>query len=193
MRSVLASSALALALLARAPSASAAEKPKPRVVLVEADGPEEELSAFVARLESELSDGGKLALSDARLSGATLGTLAAQPGGEGARVFRAEWPGETWIAVSLAPCSVEVRRISYRDPRPEAYGAERVVENVHVACPATLRLVDAATGKERKPIAVTGMANYRRDADGEEESSELEGVRDAAKRAAKKLPSSLKD
>jgi hypothetical protein len=183
---------LALVAFAAGPPASAAEKPKPRVVLVEADGSYEELSAFVARLESELSDGGKLSFSDARLSGATLGSLVAEPGGEAVRAFRAEWPGETWLAVSLSPCHVEVSRMQYSDTTPEGYRVLRVVENVRVDCAASFRLVDATTGKEGKLLAVTGTASYRRNEGEEEESSELEGTRDAARKAAKKLPSLLK-
>ena len=44
----------------------------------------------------------------------------------------------------------------YSDTTPEGYRVERVVENVRVDCPTSLRLVDAATGKEGKPLAVTG-------------------------------------
>ena len=155
-------------------------------------GPDEELSAFVARFESELSDGGKVAFSDARLAGATLGPLVAEPEGEAARAFRAEWPGETWLAVSLRPAASRSAGCSYSDTTPEGYRVERVIENVRVDCPTSLRLVDAATGKEGKPLAVTGTANYRRNEGEEEESSELEGTRDAAKKAAKKLPALLK-
>jgi hypothetical protein len=175
-----------------ASAGAAAEKPKPRVILVEAEGPEEELSAFVARFESELSDGGKVAFSDARLSGANFGVLASEPEGDAARTFRAEWPGETWLAISLPTCHVEVSRMRYNDTTPEGYRVERVVENVRVDCPTSLRLVDASTGKEGKPLAVTGSANYRRNAGEDGESSELEGTRDAAKKAAKKLASLLK-
>ena len=184
--------ALALLLLAPDIPARAADTAKPRAVLVEADGPEEELSAFVARFESELSDRGKVELSDARLSGASLGSLSSAPEGEAARAFRAEWPGGTWLALSLSPCRVEVSRISYVDRTPEGYRYDRVVENVRVDCDASLRLVDAATGKEGKPLAVTGTANYRRNEGEESESSELEGTRDAAGKAAKKLSSLLK-
>lgn len=173
-------------------SPAAAEKPRPRAVLVEADGPDEELSAFVARFESELSDAGKLAFSDARLSGATLGALVAEPEGDMGRAFRAEWPGETWLAVSLSPCHVEVSRMRYSDTTPEGYRVERVVQNVRVDCPASIRLVDAVTGKEGKPLAVTGTASFRRTEGEEEESSELEGARDAARKAAKKVASLLK-
>jgi hypothetical protein len=183
---------LAILVLVSASDAAVAEKPKPRVVLVEADGREEELSAFVARFESELSDAGRLAFSDARLSGATLGVLVAEPGGEAGRAFRAEWPGETWLAVSLSPCHVDVSRMQYLDTTPEGYRVERVIQNVRVDCPTSLRLVDAVTGKEGKPLAVTGTASYRRTEGEEEESSELEGTRDAARKAAKKLASLLK-
>lgn len=182
--------AVLLALLALAPAvpAAAAEKPKPRVVLVEASGTEEELSAFLARLESELADAGKVSYSDARLSGATLGTLQAEPGGEATKAFRAEWPGGTWLAVSLGRCRVDVNRMNYSDTTPEGYRVTRVVETVNVECPASLRLVAAETGKEGKPLEVTGTASYRRDDGGEEESSELEATREAARKAAKKLP-----
>jgi hypothetical protein len=183
---------LAILVLVPASPAAAAEKPKPRVVLVEAEGRDEELSAFVARFESELSDAGKVEFSDARLSGATLGELVAEPEGEAGRAFRAEWPGGTWLAVSLSPCRVKVSRMPYSDTTPEGYRVQRVVENVWVDCPTSLRLVDAATGKEGKPLAVTGTASYRRTEGEEEESSELEGTRDAAKKAAKKLSSLLK-
>ena len=183
-----------LALLAPVPAATAlaGDAPKPRVVLVEADGRDEEVSAFVARFESELSDGGRVAFSDARLAGGTLGTLVAEPGGETARAFRAEWPGEHWAALSLSPCSVDVSRMAYGDTTPEGYRVQRVVVNVRVLCDATIRLVDAATGKEGKPLAVTGSVNFRRNEDEEGETSELEGARDAAKKAAKKLASILK-
>ncbi|HMM34681.1 MAG TPA: hypothetical protein PKA62_08095, partial [Thermoanaerobaculia bacterium] len=152
---------LALAGALLAPPASA-EKQKPRAVLVEADGDEEALSAFVARLESELSDRGKVTLSDARLAGISLGAVVAEPDGEAARVLRAEWAGTSWIGVSLAPCRVDVSRMTYRDTSSEGYAYDRVVESVRVDCPATLRIVDAATGKEKKPLEVTGTANYRR-------------------------------
>lgn len=174
-----------------APSGARAEKPKPQVVLVEADGRDVELSAFVARFESELSDRGKLAFSDARLSGARLGPLASEPDGQAARTFRAEWPGDYWIAVSLSQCRVEVSRMTYRDRTDEGYTVDRVVENVRVDCDATVRVVDAATGKEGRPFTVTGTANYRRANAEEDESSELEGSRDAAEKAAKKLPGAL--
>jgi hypothetical protein len=181
----------ALLVLAPAPSVAAAGKEKPRVVLVEADGRDEELSAFVARFESELSDRGKATLSDARLSGATLGALVAEADGETARAFRAEWPGDAWLAVSLADCRVDVSRMTYRDRTTEGYAVDRVVEHVRVDCPATLRVVDAATGKGEKSLSVTGTASYRRDVGEEGESSELEATRDAAEKAAKKLPSLL--
>ena len=192
MRARRLASLLALLSFASTPSAPAAEKPKPAVVLVEAEGRDEELSAFVARLESELSDGGKVRFSDARLSGADLGTLAAEPEGAAARAFRTEWPGETWLAVTLSPCRVEVSRMTYNDKTSEGYAVQRVVENVRVDCPVSLRLLDAATGREGKPLEVTGTASYRRNDGEEEESSELEGTRDAARKAAKKLPGLVK-
>jgi hypothetical protein len=185
-------SALALLILFPASTVSAAAKAKPGVVLVEADGREEELSAFVARLESELADGGKVLFSDARLSGASVGSLGADPGGETARTFRTEWPGETWLAISLSPCRVEVSRMRYSDTTPEGYRGDRVIESVRVECAASIRLVDAASGRGGKPLEVTGTATYRR-AEGEDgETSELEATREAAKRAAKKLPGLLK-
>ena len=178
-------------LLLGAPSGARAEKPKPRVALVETDGRDVELSAFVARLESELSDRGKVTFSDARLSGARLGPLASEPDGEAARAFRAEWPADFWMAVSLSQCRVEVSRMTYRDRTDEGYAVDRVVENVRVDCDATVRVVDAATGKEGRPFTVTGTASYRRASAEEDESSELEGSRDAAEKAAKKLPGAL--
>ncbi len=168
-----------------------AQKPKPRAVLVESDGDEEALSAFVARLESELSDRGKATLSDARLAGISLGAVVAEPDGEAARALREEWAGTSWIGVSLAPCRVDVSRMSYRETSPEGYAYDRVVESVRVDCPATLRIVDAATGKERKPLEVTGTANYRRSGPEDEESPQLEATRDAAEKVAKKLPAAL--
>lgn len=192
------STAPALALLAivsLSPAGAAApekEKQKPRIVLVEAEGSEEELSAFLARLESDLADGGKVSFSDARLSGATLGTLQADPGGEVARAFRAEWPGETWVALSLSPCRIDVNRMSYSDTTPEGYRVQRVVETVNVDCPASFRLVDAATAKEGKTLEVKGTASFRRNEGEEGESSELEATREAATKAAKKLPGLVK-
>ena len=182
----------AVLLLACAPDAAAWGKERPRVVLVEAEGSEEGLSAFVARLESELSDRGKVVLSDARLSGATLGALASEPDGDRAKAFRSEWPGEAWLAVTLSPCRVEVSRMSYRDRTDEGYVVDRVVENVRVDCPASLRVVDAGTGRGAPPLSVTGTAGYRREGGEDEEGPELEATRDAAEKAAKKLPSVLK-
>ena len=170
---------------------ASAQKPKPRAVLVEADGDEEALSAFVARLESDLSDRGKATLSDARLAGISLGAVVAEPDGEAARVLRAEWAGAGWIGISLAPCRVDVSRMTYRETSPEGYAYDRVVESVRVDCPATLRIVDSATGKERKPLEVTGTANYRRSGPEDEESPQLEATRDAAEKVAKKLPAAL--
>ncbi len=183
-----------LALLSLAPCAPAvsAEKEKPRVVLVEADGREEELSAFVARLESELSDGDAVLFTDARLAGTNLGSLQAEPDGEMARAFRQEWPGDSWLAVSLSPCSVKVSRMQYSDTTPEGYRVQRVILNVNVVCDASLRLVDPGTGKERKMLAVKGTAAFRRTEGEDGETSELEGAREAAKKAAKKLASELK-
>ncbi len=188
MRHALSAPALALLVLSASAPAAGAEKQKPRLVLVEAAGRDEELSAFLARLESELADAGKVGWSDARLSGATLGSLQADPGSDAAKAFRAEWPGGTWAAVSLSPCRVDVRRMSYSDTTPEGYRVTRVVENVSVECSASLRLVDAETAKEGKPLEVTGTASYRREEGEEGESSELEAAREAAKKAAKKLP-----
>ena len=192
MRAARLAPALALLALASAFPAPAAEKPPLRAVLVEAEGREEELSAFVARFESDLSDGGKVSLSDARLSGSSLGSLVAEPGGEAARAFRAEWPGEAWLALSLSPCSVKISRIQYRDTTPEGYAYQRVVENVSVVCDAPLRVVDSATGRERKPLTVTGTASYRRNEGEDGETSELEGTREAARKLAKKLAGELK-
>jgi hypothetical protein len=192
MRHAPLASALALLLLVPASGVSEAAKAKPGVVLVEADGREEELSAFVARFESELSDGGKVLYSDARLAGASLGSLGSDPGGSAARAFRTEWPGETWLAISLSPCRVEVSRMRYNDTTPEGYRVDRVLETVSVECRATLRLVDAATGSAAKPLEVTGSATYRRAEGEDDETSELEATREAAKKAAKKLPGLLK-
>lgn len=183
-----------LALLALLPStpSGAAEKPKPRLVLVEADGRDDELSAFVARLESELSDGDALLFSDARLAGTNLGSLQAEPDGDAAKAFRQEWPGDVWLALSLSPCSVHVSRMQYSDTTPEGYRVQRVIENVNVVCDASLRLADAASGKERKTLAVQGSAAFKRTVGEDGETSELEGARQAAKKAAKKLASELK-
>jgi hypothetical protein len=183
---------LAVLVLAASPVLLAADAPKLRAVLVEADGRDEELSAFVARFESELSDGGAVAFADARLAGTTLGSLQSEPDGERTRAFRTEWPGETWFALSLAPCNVKVSRMQYSDTTPEGYRVQRVVENVTVVCEATFRLVDAATGKERKPFTVAGTAGFRRNEGEDGETSELEGARAAAKKAAKKLASEMK-
>lgn len=188
MRHAFSAPALALLALSVSVPAAGAEKAKPRLVLVEAAGSDEELSAFLARLESELADAGKVGWSDARLSGATLGSLQADPGSDAAKAFRAEWPGGTWAAVSLSPCRVDVRRMSYSDTTPEGYRVTRVVENVNVECSASLRLVDAETAKEGRPLEVTGTASYRREEGEGGESSELEATREAAKKAAKKLP-----
>lgn len=185
-------SVLALMLLSPSPAALAAAKARPGVVLLEADGREEELSAFVARFESDLADGGKVGFADARLAGATLGSLASDPGGAAARAFRTEWPGETWLAVSLAPCRVEVSRTRYEDTTPEGYRVQRVLENVRVDCRATLRLVDAASGRGAKPLEVTGSATFRRNEGEDGETSELEAARDAARKAARRLPGALK-
>ena len=192
MRTAPLASALALLSLLPASGVYAAGKAKPGVVLVEADGREEELSAFVARFESELSDGGKVLFSDARLAGASLGSLGADPGGEAARTFRREWPGETWLAISLSPCRVEVSRMRYNDTTPEGYRVDRIIENVRVDCGVSIRSVDAATGKVAKPLEVTGTASYRRGEGEDGETSELEATRDAAEKAAKKLPGLLK-
>jgi hypothetical protein len=193
MRAARLAPALAILALSFAPPARSAEKPKPRVVLVEADGRDEELSAFLARLESELSDGGKVTFTDGRLAGTTIGSLMTEPDGEAAKAFRAEWPGETWLAVSLSPCEVKVSRIRINDTSPEGYRYERVVENVYVACSVSLRLADSVSGKEGKLLTVTGTANFRRTSgDEEDETSELDGTREAAKKAAKKLAAALK-
>ena len=81
--------------------------------------------------------------------------------------------------------------MSYRAASPEGSAYVRVVEPVRVDCPATLRIVDAATGKKKKPLEVTGTANYRRSGPDDEESPQLEATRDAAEKAAKRLPSAL--
>ena len=79
--------------------------------------------------------------------------------------------------------------MQYSDTTPEGYRVQRVVENVRVECDASLRLVDAATGKEGKPLTVKGTAGFRRTEGEESDSSELAAARAAAKKAAKKLPS----
>jgi hypothetical protein len=94
--------ALAGALLALPASA---QKQKPRAVLVEADGDEEALSAFVARLESDLSDRGKATLSDARLAGISLGAVVAEPDGEAARVLRSDGPERAGSACRSPPAA----------------------------------------------------------------------------------------
>ena len=61
--------------------------------------------------------------------------------GETSRALRADGPGETRLAIWGPTRHVEVSRMRYSVTTPDCYAiTKRVVENVRVYCPTSLRL-----------------------------------------------------
>ncbi len=81
-----------------------------RVSLVDATGKNAEVEAFVSRLLSDAGERELFALSDARLSGASLGMLAAEPRGPAAQRFQASWPSDAYLSLSVADCYIKTTR-----------------------------------------------------------------------------------
>ncbi len=173
-----------------APAPTRAASGPVRVVLVDAQGDEDDLDAFISHLQSEASDRQKVSIVDARLAGARLGVLAADPDGSAARAFRAEWPGEYLLSVDLAPCQVKAHSFTMRDTTPDGYPYQRTIVDVSVSCTASLRAVEEVTGRQRLTEDVTGTATLRRSED-EETGPEREGILEAAKKAARRLEKKL--
>lgn len=162
------------------------------VTLVEATGRGPESDAFVARLQSELSDRGIFTLADARLAGVSVGILASEPQGAEARAFKEAWPGEAYLAVSLGECFIKRSATPLSDHTPEGYRVDRTLITLDAECPASTRLIDAEDGHVLATVNVKGGASYKGDdaATGTTPAEE-EAARDAATRTAKKLRSEL--
>jgi hypothetical protein len=161
-----------------------------RVTLLDATGKGPEADAFVSRFQSDVSDKDIFVLADARLAGASLPSLAADPQGPAATRFRAEWPGEAWLSVSMGECFIEHHTMATPDTSA-GYRVTRVTVTYDASCPATLKLADSEDGHVLTTIDVKGTASYTGDSETGETPAEEEAARDAATRAVKKLRSHL--
>lgn len=173
--------------------ASGASGSAKRVVLVEADGAGPDVEVFVSRLGLESTEAGRFALTDARLSGARLGALAAEPTGERAEAFRRQHPGDAFLSVSVSPCVVASSTVSQWDTDPATgIRRERIIVNFRAECPVALTLARASDGSSLLRESVSGQATLRRGEDEEGNTAESEAVADAARRAAKKIAAALR-
>ncbi len=167
--------------------------PKKAIVLVEAKGVTPELDRFVPHFLSEASDRGLGAILDARLSGAHLADVGA-PGEAGAE-FRKAWPGDVYLGILLAPCSIQRResRIYDRQTNPGTGTPVRVqdvVVSYEADCSVSVSIV-TAPGAAVKTIDVTGR-NGSSEVSAADTEAEAQAAEDAAERAVKKLVSSLR-
>jgi hypothetical protein len=172
-----------------------------RVVLVEASGGrsesggrrgEPEVDAFVSRFLSDVSDKDSFVVSDARLSGASVASLMADPNGAATTAFRQAWPGDAYLAAIVGECSVKTSSFTMRDRTPEGYQYDKVFISFDATCPASLKLVDAGDGRMLANVEVTGRAKYQGDdAETGRTPAEEEAAQDAATRAVKKLRNAL--
>jgi hypothetical protein len=161
-----------------------------RVTLLEATGKGPEADAFVSRFQSDVSDKDLFVLSDARLAGASLPSLAADPQGPAATRFRAEWPAQAWLSISVGECHIKGNRVATPDSS-NGYRTMNVTITYDASCPATMKLADAEDGHVLATIEVTGSASYTGDTESGETPAEEAAARDAAARAVKKLRSHL--
>jgi hypothetical protein len=140
---------------------------------VEVEGKESETEVFVSRFVEALSTRGLGGVADARLAGGTLATLRDASSGVAGR-FRDLYPGDAYVGVTVPPCRpVRVR--------------SGVVD---VECVATVRALSPAGASlgefQSKGENATGLGTNR------ETGPDVEALRDAAERAAKKLAAILK-
>jgi len=163
-----------------------------RVTLVEAIGRRgPEVEAFVSRMLSDVGDRDLFVLTDARLSGASLGLLASEPNGPAAARFRGEWPSDAYLAATVADCSIKRTQFATPHTTPDGYQTMRVTVAFDAECPASLKLVDAEDGHVLASLDVKGTASYKGDSEAGETPAEEDAARDAATRAVKKLRSQL--
>ena len=174
------------------PAATAAGAPAKRLVLVEAKGPGPELDRFVPHFLSAASDRGLGAIVDARLSGAHLADVGAP--GEASAAFRREYPGDVYLGVLLAPCTINRHEGRIYDRQLNTGGVPQRVENVVVSyeadCSAAVTVVGAA-GTAVKTFDVSGR-NGTAEVSASDTEAEGQAAEDAADRAAKKLVSFLR-
>ena len=165
--------------------------PVKTVVLVEAEGPNVELEAFLSRFLSELSDRAKFRVLDARLSGARVGALAAEPTGEAARAFQRTWPGDVYMGITVEKGYVKSHQQTINDRTPEGYAVQQVIVSYEVLASGSLNLADAQDGHVIATLKMTGSIGYTGDDPSAPEFPEQEAARDMATRAAKKLVTTL--
>jgi hypothetical protein len=171
---------LVLAGCASAPQPSTAEgsvpggaAPPGRLVLVDVEGTASETDPFVSRFLEALSTRGLGVVVDARLAGGTLATVKDASSGA-ARRFRDLYPGGAYVGVTVPPCQpVRIR--------------SGVVD---VECVATVRVLSPA-GEALGEFQVTGE-NATGLGTSADTGPDVEALRDAAERAAKKLAAVLK-
>ena len=181
---------------ASAPAASGAAPgaaPKKAIVLVEAKGAAPELERFVPHFLSAASDRGLGAIVDARLSGAHLADVGMT--GEAGTEFRKAWPGDVYLGILLAPCSIQRHegRVYDRQTNPGTGTPVRVqdiVVSYEADCSVSISIV-TAPGAAAKTIDVTGR-NSSSEVSTADTEAEAQATEDAAERAVKKLVSSLR-
>jgi hypothetical protein len=161
-----------------APPPAGTDAPKPggapvRLVLVEVEGSGSETDPFVSRFLSSLSARGFGGVVDARLAGGTLATLRDATSGAAGR-FRDLYPGDAYVGVTIPPCYAVRIRSGMAD----------------VECVATVRVLSpsgASLGEfQAKGENATGLGTSA------EQGPDVEALRDAAEKAAKKLAAVLK-
>ena len=159
-----------------------------KVALVEAKGKQVESDAFISHLLSEISDRELFQVVDARLSGAGIGALAADPQGREARAFKEQFGAEALMGTDIGECRIGANRTVIPSVSQEGYRTERVLITYDAECAVSVRLVDAEDGHVISLLDAKGHAVYR--GDNEETGStpaEEEAAREAATKIAKKL------
>ena len=85
---------------------------------------------------------------------------------------------------------MKAHSFTMRDTTPDGYPYQRTIWDVSVACTASLRAVEEASGRQRLTEDVTGTANLQLSGD-DTSRSQTEGIREAAKKTARRLEKKL--
>lgn len=162
--------------------------PAPRHVLVSAEGARTEVEAFVSRFFSEVSDRSEISIADARLSGATLTDLTSDKDGEVAKSFRAAWPAEVYLGVTMPVCTAKSRRSTLDMGIDQSTGRRdtRQVISYETECTPTVRVI-GPDGNAIATVTVSGRDTKQLE-ETEDVAAAMEGAaQNAAEKAAKKL------
>ena len=139
---------------------------------MEVEGKSSETDVFVPRFLDALSVRGFGLVTDARLAGGTLATVRDASSSAAGR-FRDLYPGDAYVGVTVPPCQAVRVRSGVAD----------------IECVATVRVLSPSGGSlgefQSKGENATGLGTSR------ETGPDVEALRDAAEKAAKKLAALL--